>query len=228
MHHILNTKPTNNAILLLHALLTCGGQWVANKNKSLAFMLSKAGYDVWILNHRGASLSKGHKTLSYNDSRYWNFSFHELGYYDVPAAIDHILNEVKKEKLHVVAHSQGAAAFLAGMVLRPEYNRKIISSYIFNPAVFLHHLYKIPSDIVHNLVQLEHERGIYAAPLRNSLFTHLIQQFCRQPLVGVGCTGFLADLFGGNSRQAEIPVSFDLFYYKCPETNFKLCIANSS
>lgn len=210
MHRIPKSYSSKNSVLLLHGLLSCGGQWVANGNKSLAFMLSEAGYDVWILNHRGTSLSKKHRYHTYNSSQYWNFSFHELGYYDVVAAIDYILNKQKKEKLHVIAHSQGVAAFLAGIILRPEYNRKIISSYIFNAAVFLHHLYEIPSAIAHNIVQLEHERKMNVAPVRNSLFIHLLQQFCQQPLVGVICTGFLLELFGGNSRQVEIPVSFEV------------------
>lgn len=206
MQRITNTKTTINSVLLVHGLLSCGGQWVANKNKSLAFMLSKAGYDVWILNNRGTSLSNKHKILSHKSPQYWNFSFHELGYYDITAAIDYVLSEVQKEKLHVIGHSQGATGILAGIILRPEYNTKIISSYIFNPAVFLHHLFALPREIVHNIVQIEHERDMFAAPLRHSLLTFLIYQVCHIALVGVACTGFLSDLFGGNNRQAENPV----------------------
>lgn len=39
----------------------------------LAFLLAEAGYDVWLGNFRGTRYSQKHKTLSINDSKFWNF-----------------------------------------------------------------------------------------------------------------------------------------------------------
>uniref|UniRef100_A0A336M5V1 Lipase n=1 Tax=Culicoides sonorensis TaxID=179676 RepID=A0A336M5V1_CULSO len=215
LHQVINQSPsTRNSVILVHGLLACGGQWVVNGNKSLAFALSSVGYDVWILHHRGTSFSNKHKTRSYDDESYWNFSFEEMGLNDIPAAIDYVLKFANRTKLHVVGHSQGAAALLTGIILRPELNDKIISAYILNPAIFLHHLYEIPNEIVHDVVELSYKRKMFKSLLRSSLFRLLGQVVCEQPLVGIACTGFLADLFGGNSLQAENPQNLLRTYTK--------------
>ena len=42
---------------------------------NLAFLLSNAGYDVWLGDSRGNSYSQKHKTLSSDDRKYWNFRY---------------------------------------------------------------------------------------------------------------------------------------------------------
>jgi alpha-beta hydrolase superfamily lysophospholipase len=60
-----------------------------------AFILANAGYDVWMGNNRGCAYSLMHKTLDpkkkEDEPQYWDFSFEEMGIYDLPAEIDFIL-----------------------------------------------------------------------------------------------------------------------------------------
>ena len=67
-------------------------------SKSLAFELSRAGYDVWLSNNRGSIYGKGHQNLSSEsgDPQFWKFSFDEIARYDVPAVIDYVLNQTKQ------------------------------------------------------------------------------------------------------------------------------------
>lgn len=62
-------------------------------------------------NNRGCAYSLGHKTLDPNNKDdepiYWNFSFEEMGIYDLPAEIDFILEKTGQEKLSYIGHSQG-------------------------------------------------------------------------------------------------------------------------
>lgn len=53
-------------------------------------MLADAGYDVWFGNARGNTYSKRHISLKPDDAKYWDFSWHEMAFYDVPAEIDYI------------------------------------------------------------------------------------------------------------------------------------------
>lgn len=68
----------------------------------LAYYLADNGYDVWLANARGNEFSKNHKYLSTNSTPYWNFSFHEMAKYDLPAIIDYILMVTNQSALHLV------------------------------------------------------------------------------------------------------------------------------
>ena len=82
-------------VLLMHGLGGDASQWVLNSpERSSAFNLADAGYDVWMGNNRGCGYSQDHKYLDPNDPKdkpvYWNFDFEDMGLYDTPAFIDYI------------------------------------------------------------------------------------------------------------------------------------------
>ena len=53
--------------------------------------LADRGYDVWMGNSRGTEFSQGHTELSADkDAKYWDFTWADMGKYDVPAMIDEI------------------------------------------------------------------------------------------------------------------------------------------
>lgn len=65
------------------------------------------GYDVWLGNARGNTYSQGHvkyKRNGWRDERqkYWNFSWHEIGKYDLPASIDYIVGITHFPKIHYI------------------------------------------------------------------------------------------------------------------------------
>lgn len=106
-----------------------------------AFMLADEGYDVWLANHRGNKHSRNHTVLNPDsDSQFWNFSWHEIGVYDLPASIDYILNITSKSKLHYVGMSQGSVVLCVLLSVKPEYNSKIISAIHMAPVVFTSHM----------------------------------------------------------------------------------------
>ena len=57
-----------------------------------AFVAARAGYDVWLGNSRGNTFSQGHVTLDRDkdEEKYWNFDWHEMGLFDIPATLDYI------------------------------------------------------------------------------------------------------------------------------------------
>lgn len=64
-----------------------------NGDNSLAYVLANAGYDVWLGNNRGNIYSRKHQTLNpdIDTAKFFDFSFYELGKYDLPANVDYIL-----------------------------------------------------------------------------------------------------------------------------------------
>jgi hypothetical protein len=61
-------------------------EWIINGEDSMAFFLADKGFDVWINNSRGNRYSKNHVYLEADkDPEYWDFSFEDMGKYDLPA-----------------------------------------------------------------------------------------------------------------------------------------------
>ena len=65
----------------------------------MAFRLVDKGFDVWINNSRGSKYSLEHKTIevSKNPEQYYDFSFHEIGIYDLPA-VTRFVSKITKTK----------------------------------------------------------------------------------------------------------------------------------
>lgn len=113
--------------------------------ENAGYILYEMGYDIWMANARGNVYSKGH--LKYNRNgwrsdrkKYWNFSWHEIGKYDIPATIDYILEKTNFTKVHYIGHSQGTTSFFVMMSERPEYNDKVLFATVMAPAVFMGHV----------------------------------------------------------------------------------------
>ncbi|OXA52641.1 Lipase 3 [Folsomia candida] len=124
--------------LLHHGLCSSSVDWIMNTaDKALPYMLADAGYDVWMANARGNRYSKRNIAMTPKKSAFWDFSWHEIGKYDIPASIDYILATTGLKELNYVGHSMGTTAFFVAMSLRPEYNAKVRKMIALAPAVHL-------------------------------------------------------------------------------------------
>ena len=92
-------------VFLLHGLASSAEAYVKNDENSLAFKLLEAGYDVWLGNSRGNIYSKEHTNKNIGDYDLFNYSFFEMGEYDLPAMIDFVLETTGETKLSYIGHS---------------------------------------------------------------------------------------------------------------------------
>ncbi|EDW87964.2 uncharacterized protein Dyak_GE18475, isoform B [Drosophila yakuba] len=131
-------RPGAIPVMLVHGLMASSASWVQfGPSQGLAYILSQAGYDVWMLNTRGNIYSEERQTGRENDQDFWDFSFHEIGQYDLPAAIDLILLQTKKPSIQYIGHSQGSTAFFVMCSERPEYAAKISLMQSLSPSVYM-------------------------------------------------------------------------------------------
>nr|XP_004924270.3 lipase 3 [Bombyx mori] len=134
------------AVFLMHGLLGSSDDFVvAGPEGGLAFLLTREGYDVWMGNARGNKHSKQHLILNPSDAIFWDFSWHEIGYYDLPAMIDYVLASKNTSSLKYIGYSQGTTTFFVMTSERPEYNEKISAMIALSPVAFMT---KVRSPIV--------------------------------------------------------------------------------
>ncbi|KAG7389528.1 cholesterol esterase [Phytophthora pseudosyringae] len=96
------------AILVQHGLLDSSFSWVCNfRRQSLAFVLADAGYDVWLGNNRGNTYSTGHVKYSTEDDEFWDFSWEDMGRFDLPAMLNYARKTAGQKTVALVSHSEG-------------------------------------------------------------------------------------------------------------------------
>lgn len=95
-----------------------------------------AGYDVWIVNSRGNTFSRGHVKYSDAGFEYWRITYDDLALKDVPAITDYILDTTGYKQLAVIGHSQGASLPLALLADKPEYGDKFTVVVSIAPVVY--------------------------------------------------------------------------------------------
>ncbi|XP_055906018.1 lipase 3-like [Eupeodes corollae] len=125
---------------LFHCLLCSSSEFVImGPDDSLGFLLSKAGYDVWLGNARGNTYSRNHANLKVNgvlNDKFWDFSWHEIGMIDLPTMLKYVLNETGVEQVTYFGHSQGTTTFFVLNSMQPEYNKIFKSAHLLSPVAY--------------------------------------------------------------------------------------------
>lgn len=124
-------------VLLVHGLLQSAGAYCTNDDDSLAFLLCKSGYDVWLGNNR-CGFDPEHSLLHYHDPRMWAWNIRQMGVMDLPAFMSRVLGETGFQKLGLVCHSQGTTETFVALAKeqRPDLGDKISVFCALAPAVY--------------------------------------------------------------------------------------------
>ena len=132
---------TRPVVYLQHGLLCSSADWVmGHSENSLGFILADAGYDVWLGNYRGNTYSRGHCSLQPKERAFWEFSWDQMGKFDIPAMIDKALDVSGQDKLYYIGHSMGTTGFMVMANDRPEYQDKVILANFLAPVAFVDHM----------------------------------------------------------------------------------------
>lgn len=160
VHRLPQDKPTDKVVFIMHGMLSSSLDWVLiGRDKSIggcnllnlelhylllfipyqALLLHDIGYDVFLGNARGNYYSRKHlhANMSTSSKAFWEFSWHEIGYYDMSSVVDMILQETNAKKMDFIGHSQGVTSFLVLNVLRPKYQKYFRTVIAMSPIAFM-------------------------------------------------------------------------------------------
>lgn len=202
-------------VFLQHGLLCSSNDWVIlGPGKGIAYLLSDLGYDVWMGNARGNSFSKNHKKLNPKKGDFWEFSWHEIGYYDLPAMIDYVLAKTGQSSLNYVGHSQGTTSFFIMTSLRPEYNSKIRAMHALAPVAFMSNMpnpfFSALSPFVQKENILKKLIGSFEFLPSSKMFSLAGQTLCTDQSIVQGVCSSILFLIAGFDQENMNAVSFGL------------------
>nr|XP_018897743.1 PREDICTED: lipase 1-like [Bemisia tabaci] len=203
-------------VIFQHGLLGASDSWVLRGPKSdLSFMLADEGYDIWLPDCRGNMYSQRHVNLTTADAAFWDFSWHEMGYYDMPAVVDHILNVTSYKNLVYLGHSMGTTMFYVFASTRPEYNEKIALSFSLAPIAFVSHMSlggttKPLANNARNIAQMFQKQGIMEILPRRNWLSKVMSSFCAQKNYQPFCLWYTFTITGPDPTQVN-PETFPLF-----------------
>ena len=120
-------------ILMQHGLFDSAYCWIVNYGDvAPAFVAARAGYDVWLGNSRGNTFSRHHNHLDpdHDEKKFWDFTWKDMGKYDLPAVIDMIQSETGYQKVAYIGHSQGTTQMYSALAEDPDFYSDKISLFV--------------------------------------------------------------------------------------------------
>lgn len=211
--HRIFPRSVNNTkypVFLMHGFLTTPiSFFITSSKNSLPFMLSDSGYDVFMGSRRGTKFSTNHRNFSTESKEFWNFTWHQIGFYDLKAMIDFTLNATNASKCFYVGYSQANTELLVLLSSRLEYNEKIIQAHMMSIAAALpniHELGRFMSPLIINYAK-SHEDFLYInmktfIPFQVQIAKMLCSSFI--PLRVEICKNIIFYMVGRNRRSTEI------------------------
>lgn len=105
-------------LLLIHEFAGSSDSWFYNGKNSMGFFLLSQGFDVWVANNRGNKYSS-ESLKDIPKEIFYDYSFAEMGEYDIPAMYRYILDTqgyAKGTKITPIGYSQGTSQMFSGLL----------------------------------------------------------------------------------------------------------------
>jgi ankyrin repeat protein len=134
-------------VFLQHGVCNSGSTWIVTGAKQgLAFLLARAGYDVWLGNNRGVQFARKHIKYSDSHATFWKWSWQDMARHDFVAQINYVLDITKVPNLSYVGHSQGTTQAFAALCMYPFMQSKVFYNIMMiynNRSIYLWHWHRL-------------------------------------------------------------------------------------
>ena len=136
-----------------HGVLDSADTWIMHKSQfAPAFIVARAGYDVWLGNTRGNKYSHDHAGSVSNYDK-WNYDFEVMGDGDIVPLIDYALKVTGQKKVAYIGHSQGTSQMFYGLSHNEAYFADRVSIFLaLGPVTDIHNC---KSSLIHVFAEFQ-------------------------------------------------------------------------
>lgn len=125
-------------ILLVHGLMQSSASFLTSGYKSLAYLLIKNGFDVWLGDNR-CGFEPEHVLYKESSDEMWDWDLTEMARYDIPVMVNSLrAKKMYSGKVSILAHSQGTTqcVWLFSKQFEAEFNDIVDKCVLMAPAVY--------------------------------------------------------------------------------------------
>ena len=199
-----------------HGILDSAYCWIVNyADVAPAFVAARAGYDVWLGNSRGNTYSRAHTKYDpdHNEKKFWNFSWYDMGTYDLPAVIDTIQTKTDGQKVAYVGHSQGTTQMFSALSENSAYFADKEPLFVaLGPVTQISHtqagIFKFAADFYDELADTCSLLGIHELLGANWFTTTVSSLFCSN--IPILCE-LIAELFVNKHPELDDNTRFAVY-----------------
>uniref|UniRef100_A0A8B9M7N4 AB hydrolase-1 domain-containing protein n=1 Tax=Accipiter nisus TaxID=211598 RepID=A0A8B9M7N4_9AVES len=153
-------------------------------------------------NSRGNTLSLKHKTLKPCQKEFWQYSFDEIGKYDIPAELYFVMNKTGQKDVYYVGHSEAATAGFIAFSTYPELAQRVKVFFAMGPVATATHatsplvtFTRLPPSLLRLLL------GCKGTLHQNELLKGPFTRICRS--LGKFCGSVLYYIAGGKVQNVN-------------------------
>lgn len=139
----------NRPVLIQHGLFSDSTDMVEHEKTSFSFYMINKGFDCWFGNNRGSKFSLTDKNLSISENNFYNYSFTEMGLYDIPTFYQTILKEYNNDKNKQIiyfGHSEGTSQLFVALTdsSTKDYIRKHTERFFaLSPVAYMKYIHNL-------------------------------------------------------------------------------------
>ncbi|XP_063924317.1 gastric triacylglycerol lipase-like [Zophobas morio] len=125
-------------VILEHGVQVNSAVWTWMGNRSLAFVLTDAGYDVWLMNQRDSGYTT-HNKYKTSDYKFWANSLDDVATKGVPAMLNTVATATNKSgSIIYIGHSRGSTLAFMYASENPKEAQKFLRGVVaLSPIAYL-------------------------------------------------------------------------------------------